>query len=214
MAEHARDDSSLVGGHQAVTLATQRGEVKCRYYAADNPERGVVWLGGIGGGWDTPARDLYPRLAAELTGEEVAGLRVRFREPGDLEECVFDACAGLAYLQTRGAARLGIVGHSFGGAVAIRAAARMPQVTAVIGLAPQSGGAEAVATLGPRCGLLLIHGKDDEVLPASCSEHLYAMAAEPRRFLLFSGARHLLDEVADRVHREVRDWLLAHLSQT
>ncbi len=211
MAENARDDTSLVDGYQAVTLATQRGEVRCRYYAADETKRGVVWIGGVGGGWDTPARDLYPRLAAELTGEEVLGLRVRFRHPGEMEDCVFDVCAGLAYLQKRGAKKLAVVGHSFGGAVAIQAAARMPAVTAVVALAPQSHGGDLAATLGPRCALLLVHGKDDEILPPTCSEHLHAIAVEPKKFLLFSGARHVLDEVADRVHREIRNWLLTYL---
>lgn len=212
MAEHGRDDTSLVDGYQAVTLATTRGEVRCRYYAADEAGRGVVWIGGIGGGWDTPARNLYPRLAAEMTGEDVTSLRVRFRHPGDLDDCAFDVCTSLSYLHSQGAKKLAIVGHSFGGAVAIRAAERMPAVRAVVALAPQSHGAEAAAGLGPRCGLLLIHGKDDEILPPACSEHLHDMAVPPKKFLLFSGARHLLDEVADRVHRETRDWLLAHLA--
>jgi len=211
MVETSRDDSSLVGNHQPVTLATQRGEVKCRLYSADEPARGVVWIGGVGGGWDTPARDLYPRLANELTGEDVLSLRVRFRQPGDLDECTWDVLAGLAYLKTLGAGRLGIVGHSFGGAVAVRAAAQDPDVRAVAALAPQSHGADSAAGLGPRCALLLIHGKDDEILPAECSEHLNAIAVEPKRYLLFSGARHVLDEVADRIHREVRDWMLDHL---
>ncbi len=205
------DDTSLVGGYQPVTLSMGRGEVKCRLYAAPAAERGVVWVGGIGGGWDTPARNLYPRLATELTGEDVASLRVRFRDSRDLNEAVFDVMAGLKYLETLGIRRFGVVGHSFGGAVVIRAAAAVTEVKAVVTLASQGYGAGPAASLGPRAALLSIHGKDDEVLVPESSEYIQKVAREPKRLVIFSGARHGLDEVADRVHRETRDWLLRHL---
>lgn len=207
----ASDGTSLVGGYQAVTLATERGEIRCRLYAANAARGGVVWVGGVGGGWDTPARNLYPRLAADLAGEDVASLRVRFRDPRDMNEAVFDVLAGIRYLETLGIRRFGVVGHSFGGAVAIRAAAAVREVKAVVTLASQGYGAGPAAALGPRVALLSVHGKDDEVLPPESSDHIQKIAKEPKRLVIFSGARHGLDEVADRVHRETRDWLLRWL---
>lgn len=204
----ATDDTSLVGGYQPVTLSTGRGEVRCRLYAADAADRGVVWIGGVGGGWDTPARNLYPRLAAELTGEDVTSLRIRFRDSHDLNEAVFDVLSGFKYLETLGMQRLGVVGHSFGGAVAIRAAAAEAAVKAVVTLASQGYGAGPAAALGPRAALLSIHGKDDEVLAPESSDYIQKVARDPKRLVIFSGARHALDEVSDRVHRETRDWLL------
>ena len=204
-------EPELNGGYQTLTLATPRGEVKCRHYTVPGATAGVLWLGGVGGGWDSPAKGLYPALAEELAGEELCGLRVRFRHPGDLEECAFDAAAGLSFLGGLGCERLGVVGHSFGGAVAVRVAARQPSVTAVATLATQGYGADGVAELGPRAALLLIHGRDDEVLPADCSAALHEAAAEPKRLLVLNGARHCLDEQADRVRRELRDFLLQRL---
>lgn len=204
-------DDTLAGGYRSITLSTNRGEIRCRYYEAEGASRGALWVGGTGGGWDTPARDLYPRLAGELTGEDIASLRVRFRNPGDLDDCMFDLMAGARFLETRGVTRLGFVGHSFGGAVVIRAAALLPSTRAVVTLATQGYGTGPAATLGPRCGLLLIHGRDDEILPADSSEYVHRLAKEPKRLVVFNGARHVLEEVSDRVHREVRDWLLAHL---
>lgn len=204
----AADEASLVGGYQPVTLSTGRGDVRCRLYAADATDRGVIWIGGVGGGWDTPARNMYPRLGAELTGEDVTSLRVRYRDSRDLNEAVFDVLAGFKYLETLGIRRLGVVGHSFGGAVAIRAAAAVTEVKAVVTLASQGFGAGPAAALGPRVALLSIHGKDDEVLAPESSEYIQKIAREPKRVVIFSGARHALDEVADRVHRETRDWLL------
>lgn len=211
MAEGNRDDTSLLGGPQPVTLATERGDIRCRVYDSPRAERGIVWVGGVGGGWDSPARSLYTRLALDLAGEDMASIRVRYRHPTDLAESVYDVLAGLRYLETQGVRRFGLVGHSFGGAVVIQAAAKVPAVKAVATLATQGYGAGPAATLGPRAALLLIHGKDDEVLPCESSEYVHRMAREPKRIVLFSGARHLLDEVADRVHREVRDWLLSRV---
>ena len=205
------ETDELPGAYQAVTLATGRGEVRCRYTAVPGATRAVVWMGGVGGGWDTPARGLYPSLAEELAGEETASVRVRFRHPGDLDECTFDALAAVAYLEAQGIGRIGLVGHSFGGAVAIRAAARAPSARAVVTLATQGSGAEPAAGLGPRVATLLIHGRDDEILPADNSARVHRAARDPKRLLLLNGARHCLDEQADRVRREVRDWLLERL---
>lgn len=47
--------------------------------------------------------------------------RVRFRNPRVLEEAVFDVEEGLRYLESLGVRAFGVVGHSFGGAVALQA---------------------------------------------------------------------------------------------
>ncbi|MDB5294587.1 MAG: dienelactone hydrolase [Phycisphaerales bacterium] len=90
-----------------------------------------------------------------------------------------------------------LVGHSFGGAVAIRAAAGCFAVRACVALATQGYGADPAAALGPRCPLLLCHGTADEVLPPACSRAVYAAAGQPKELLLRAGASHGLDEWAD-----------------
>src|SRR4051812_30812994 len=55
-------------GFVPVTQGTTRGDVESRYYApASDTTRGAVFVGGAGGGFDTPVRGwLYPRLCEDL----------------------------------------------------------------------------------------------------------------------------------------------------
>jgi pimeloyl-ACP methyl ester carboxylesterase len=196
-------------GYEAIGLVTAAGTVEVRYSAAPAARGAVVWVGGIGGGWDTPAAGLYPRLAAALVAEGLASVRVRFRSPGDLDACTHDVRAALAFLAAEGVGPVALVGHSFGAAVVIRAAAEAPQVRAVVTISAQGYGAGAASTLGPRCAVLLVHGAADPILPAASSRALHAAAAEPRRLVLIPGGDHVLDADAEAVEREVREWLRA-----
>jgi dienelactone hydrolase len=178
----------------------------------DAPARaGVVMVGGVGGGFDTPAQGLYPRLGRHLSGDRVAALQVAFRLPGELGEAALDAAAGVRFLATeRGCARVALVGHSFGGAVVIRAATVLPEVAAVVTLATQSYGTERVRDLAGR-PILLVHGVDDEILPADCSVQVFGRTGEPKELRLIPGASHGLDEAADEVYRIVHGFLAQHL---
>ncbi len=199
-------------GYRPVTVNTSRGDVECRHYPADGTRKAAVWVGGIGGDYDTPARQLYPRLCQELTGEGIASLRVRFRHPTELEEAVLDVLAGITYLQGEGIDTLALVGHSFGGAVVIQAAALEEDAWTVVTLATQSHGTAPVSQLAPGCSILLIHGAADVRLPPSSSEYVYRLAHEPKKIILYPGAGHNLDEVAEEVRRAVHDWIVEKLS--
>lgn len=198
-------------GYQPVRLTTAQGTVEARWTAVQNPSRAVLWLGGTGGDFDSPAHDLYSRMIAEFREEGIAALRVRYRRPTLLREAVHDAMAGVAFLRRQRVAAFGIVGHSLGGAVAVQTAGLSPAARALVLLATQSEGAAAVAHLGPRCPVLVIHGTEDEVLPPSCGEAVFAMARHPKRLELIPGAGHCLDEAADLVTRMTRTWLREHL---
>lgn len=199
--------------YEDIFLRRAEGEVHCHLYDAPGAAAGVILVGGVGGGFDSPARELYPRLCDELADEGVVALRVRFRHSTNLDESVKDVIAGASYLAERGVRHVGLVGHSFGGAVVVRAADRLESARAVVALATQSHGADGVGALGPRCAVLLIHGLEDEVLPPRCSTHVHERAAEPKRLLLFPGAGHSLDEVHVQVHDAVREWLLGFLAR-
>ena len=204
-------ESGTENGYEPVELPTERAAVAGRYYRSPGARSGAVFIGGAGGGWDTPARSLYPKLCQALRVEGMASLRVRFRDPRLLDQSVHDVLAGLAFLQQEAVERTAVIGHSFGGAVAIQAAALEPSVRTVVTLATQSYGAQLVADLAPRASILLLHGTADSVLPARCSEFVYSLAGEPRRLIIYDGAGHGLDEVADQVERTVRDWLTGQL---
>lgn len=196
------------GEYESVEVETDRGPVRMRYYPAPGAARAVVFIGGVGGDWDSPGRDeLYPRLCRELQEEGLAALRVHYRQPTDLEESVLDVLTSLHFLGQEGVRRFGIVGHSFGGAVAAQAAANHPGARALVTLATQAQGLEAVTSLPPGCASLFVHGTGDSVLPPTCSQYGYRNAREPRFLRIFEGANHCLDEVADELRPELFTWL-------
>jgi alpha-beta hydrolase superfamily lysophospholipase len=199
------------GGYEAVTMQTSRGDVTCRYYSAPDARRGAIWVGGVGGGFDTPARGLYPQLCSELAAAGIASLRVRYRDPLNLSEAVLDVLAGVGYLAGEGIAELALIGHSFGGAVVIQAGTASDSVRSVVTLATQAYGADVASELPEECALLLIHGADDTVLPPASSEFICTLAHEPKRLVILEHAGHLLDEAAEAVYREVRGELLMRL---
>jgi pimeloyl-ACP methyl ester carboxylesterase len=187
--------------------------VEMRYYRAVDPVGAVAYVGGVGGGWGSPARGLYPRLAGELLDRRISGLRVRFRDARQLAGCVEDLRSGVAFLEEEGLARLALVGHSAGGAVVVQVAVASALVRTVVALAPQSFGSEAAVDLAPRCSILLVHGLDDAVLPKRTSEFLYDIAGDPKRLELLRGAGHWLHEEADKVHQLVYDWIVGELAR-
>lgn len=200
-------------GWHPVRMRTDRGDLWLRHHPAAEPRAGVVLIGGVGGGWDSPARDLYDRLGTDLASDHVASLRVQYRMPAVFDECVLDVRVAVEYFLDLGVRTIGIVGHSFGGAVAIRVADAVPEhVRAVATLATQAWGTERVAHLPDGCSLLLVHGMADEILPARCSEQVYERAHDPKRLVFLSRAGHSLDDAADEVHRLVKDWLLGALA--
>lgn len=203
--------------YELVKLDTQRGEIVCRYYSSNthNPASvAVVYVTGVGGGWGTPAIGLYPRLCCSLARIGTDGLRVRYRHPTDLLESVFDTLAGIAFLREEHRIKaIGLVGHSFGGAVVIQAAVQASDiVSTLVTLATQSyGAAHVISKLKHGTSALMIHGSDDKVLPAYCSEEVYQKAHDPKQIVLCQGASHGLDEVSEEVYELVYDWLVNSL---
>ncbi|OUL37351.1 dienelactone hydrolase [Nostoc sp. T09] len=195
-----------------VKLITSRGSIHCRYYPVINAEKAVIWVGGVGGGWDTPARGLYPLLCEKLRSNAIASLRVRYRNPTQLEEAVLDVIAGITYLQDEGIKDLALVGHSLGGAVVIQAAAQSPNVCTIVTLATQAYGTDSAPELATRCSLLLLHGTNDEVLSPDCSQNVYQRALQPKQIIFYPNASHGLDEVADEVYQVVQDWIVKQLN--
>lgn len=198
-------------GYHPIKFITNLGSIHCRYYPVKGAQKAAIWVGGIGGDWDTPARGLYPKLCQELQREGIASLRVRYRYSTELLEAVIDVLAGLTFLQDQGIESFALIGHSFGGAVVIQAAAQAEDVRTVVTLASQAYGASPVAELATRCSILLLHGTADSVLTPLSSQHIYKLALEPKHLILYPDAGHGLDEVADEVHKVVRDWIIKQL---
>lgn len=197
-------------GYFPVTISTNRGKIDCRYYRLADEKLAVVYVGGVGGGFDTPAKGLYPKLCQSLLPHGISGLRIKFRFPTDLAESVFDVMTGVSYLQSAGIRKIGLIGHSFGGAVVIQSGTRLDIVKTIITLSTQSYGTDEVSTLQGK-SLLLIHGALDEVLSPKSSLYVYKMAPEPKRIVWMDRSRHVLDEQAEEVYSLVFGWLLENL---
>ena len=202
--------------YRLVKLQTTHQEnIDCRYYYAPKDiKKAVIFVGGVGGGWDSPAKELYSKLAGKLVSNGISSLRIRYRHPTDLDECVMDVIAGIKFLENNRIKSVGLVGHSLGGAVVIKAAAALPNIVrTVVTLSTQSyGAAESLSKLGQkRCSILLIHGTDDDVLPPMCSSYVYNKASNPKHIILFEGAKHALEESAEEIYQTIYQWLLEHL---
>lgn len=197
-------------GYIPLILETDLGYIRCRYYSSAHAQGGVIFVGGIGGGFDTPAYNLYPKLAKTLTQKGISGLRVEFRFPTNLEESVQDVLSGTSFLEIQGIKKIGLVGHSFGGAVIIQAAAQTSLVKTVVTLATQLHGAEAVTEF-KNTSILFIHGQEDQVLSPHNSEIVFNLAHEPKSLSLINHASNSLNETADQVYQQVLNWLTTHL---
>ena len=199
-------------GYIPVKLITNKGEVSSRFYKVDSNELSVIWVGGVGGDWDTPAEELYPDLSEKLKENGIASLRIRYRYPHDIDESVYDVLAGIKFLENVGASKIALVGHSLGGAVVIQAAASSNYVKTVVTLATQSYGSDSVSNFPQGTSLLLIHGYDDPVLPSNCSKQVYNKAHDPKEIVILTGNAHCLDESSEKVHQIVYDWIVSELT--
>jgi pimeloyl-ACP methyl ester carboxylesterase len=104
------------------------------------------------------------------------------------------------------------MGHSFGGAVAIRVAVAMPSaVRGVVTFATQSAGCEVAGGLGDR-PLLLFHGERDELLPVQASEVVRAMASHGE-LVVVPGDGHLLARSGPILWERLFEWLPDVLSR-
>ncbi|MGI8588664.1 MAG: alpha/beta hydrolase [Chloroflexia bacterium] len=187
-------------GYDSLTLRTDRGDIEGLLHAAGpagtTGPSAVVWVGGAGGGTEGPAGHIYRTLAERLVPAGISSLRLDYRHPNVLVDCIADLLVALAWLEDLcGVKRAALVGHSFGGAVVIDAGALSPIVKLVVALSSQTYGADLVADVSPR-SLLLVHGEADRVLPAICSRRLYDAAHDPRELVLYPGAGHGLTECA------------------
>ncbi len=96
-----------------------------------------------------------------------------------------------------------VMGHSFGGAVAIRTAVVMPaSVVGVVTFATQSAGCEVAGALDGR-PLLLFHGDRDELLPPESSQ-MVQMIAGSGEVVMLPGDGHVLAKSDAVDHRAAR----------
>jgi pimeloyl-ACP methyl ester carboxylesterase len=166
----------------------------------------LVMCGGAMGGLLGPGHGLYHALGDRWSSRGVRVVRIGYREPNDLDRCAHDLACGVEWARNSGADRVVVMGHSFGGAVAIRAAVVMPaSVVGVVTFATQSAGCEVAGALAGR-PLLLFHGDRDELLPAEASTMVQTIAGSGEVVIL-PGDGHLLAKSDLIITERLDDWL-------
>jgi hypothetical protein len=166
----------------------------------------IVACGGALGGVLGPGHALYHALGERWAARGVRFVRVGYREPNNLDLCAHDLACGVEVARDAGAERVVVMGHSFGGAVAVRCAVVMPvSVVGVVTFATQSAGCEVAGALDGRA-LLLFHGDRDELLPAEAS-HVVAAIAGHGEVVMLPGDGHLLGRSDAAITERLDDWL-------
>jgi pimeloyl-ACP methyl ester carboxylesterase len=159
-------------------------------------------MGGVLG----PGHGLYQRLGERWADRGVEFVRVGYREPNNLDLCAHDLACGVELARDAGAERIVVMGHSFGGAVAVRTAVIMPvSIVGVVTFATQSAGCEVAGALTGR-PLLLFHGDRDELLPPEAS-HVVAAIAGHGEVEILPGDGHLLARSDDVIVERLDAWL-------
>jgi hypothetical protein len=209
----ARQEVVVGPGLRHVEVFTLRGLLTVLWHGDPDAEAAVVLGGGAMGGLLGPADGFYHWLGEELAapGSGIGVLRVGWRRPNDLDLCTLDLLAAADLAARAGAARFVTGGHSFGGAIAVRAGIAMGEWTrGVVTFATQSAGCEEAGELV--APVRAYHGDRDELLPVMASEALCHLAGGAAEVVVCEGAGHLLTEAGARLREEVPQWVRERLT--
>ena len=206
----------IIGSSQAqvsptlrqIEMYTMRGLLGILWHEPAGGARnvGVVMVGGAMGGTLGPGDSLYHALGSTLADRGIPSIRLSYRRPNDMDACCVDVAAAVQMMVGSGADRVVLMGHSFGGAVAIRVAVGLAEMVAgVVTFATQSAGCEVAGGLMGR-PLLMFHGDNDGILPPEASEVVRAMAGSGD-LRIMPGDDHLLSGSHDVMYADVLAFL-------
>jgi fermentation-respiration switch protein FrsA (DUF1100 family) len=190
-----------------VEMYTLGGLLTILWHGEPDHEHVVLACGGAMGGLLGPADGLYHDLGVRFAEQGIGLVRVGYRKPNDLAACVHDLVAAAELAARRGGRRFVTMGHSFGGAVAIRAGIVLGDDAAgVVTLATQSAGCEDADRLAGK-PVLLLHGTNDEILPPQASELVQMLTGG--ELVMFPGSGHLFTDVGDELRERLGTWIPA-----
>ena len=202
----AVQDVAITPTMRHLELFTRSGLLTVLWHGPRDADAALIACGGAMGGLLGPANGLYQFLGDVLGERGIATLRVSYRRPNDLDSCVLDAGAAGEMAAAEGATSLVVMGHSFGGAVAVNVAAHLgPLAPGVVTLSTQSAGCEIAPAIADR-ELLLVHGGRDEILPVWASEVVKEIAGTGE-LVVYPTAGHLLLECADELRELLPGWI-------
>ncbi len=188
-----------------VEVYTLGGLLTMLWHGDPELEHVVLACGGAMGGLLGPADGLYHDLGTRFADQGIGLVRIGYRNPNDLGACVHDLVAVAELAARRGARRFVTMGHSFGGAVAIRAGIVLDDdAVGVVTFATQSAGCEEAERLAGT-PVLLFHGTNDEILPPQASELVQMLTGG--ELVVFPGTGHLFSGVGDELRERLASWI-------
>jgi uncharacterized protein len=185
----------------------------------DEPSAGVVICHGAGSAKESHF-DFARGCRADGMAALAFDARGHGRSEGSFGATAFEDAVKMVDLLRTHVRHVSLRGSSMGGFCAIHAAALDGDVAAVVAICPapedlllrglrseelhsfemdreeleplleSSSIYDAVAGLGPRTSLLLLHAEGDEQIPYTVSQELFEAAAEPKRLLVLPGGHH------------------------
>ncbi|MGI9601992.1 MAG: alpha/beta hydrolase [Acidimicrobiales bacterium] len=198
------NEAELAPGVRLLEAYTMQGLLKLLWYGDRAAADVVVLLGGAMGGFSGPAGSLFLELGTHYAAQGRGVICCDYRRPDKLDLALLDGAATADWAMREGARRFVVVGHSFGGAVAVQlGTALTAHCVGVATLATQSAGCEQAAELEPT-PLVLFHGDRDVILGPENSAMVQAMAGGGD-LRIIAGADHGFHEGRD----ELRDQLIA-----
>lgn len=207
----ASSDVMLTPTLRHIEMYTMRGLLTVLWHEpTDDAQKmpgALVLCGGAMGGLLGPGEAMYHRLGEAWSARGVPVLRVSYRRPNDLDQCCIDvAAAAQLAIGGAGADKVVLMGHSFGGAVAVRVGVGLREMVAgVVTFATQSAGCELAAGL-QGVPFLLFHGERDEILPIHTSE-MVQMIAGHGELVRLPNDGHLLAKSDTAIWERLEDWL-------
>jgi pimeloyl-ACP methyl ester carboxylesterase len=220
-----------LGSHDGLSYALFEPEGEAR--------AGVVILHGAGSAKESHF-DFARGCRADGIAALVYDARGHGRSGGAFGPGALDDVLAMVELLRARVDRVALRGSSMGGFQAIHAAARDPSLCAVVAICPAPEDLllrslrsdeplrfacdrpateawlesldihAAVAALGPRTALLLMHARGDEQIPWTVSEELHSAAHEPKRLLILPGGHHRSLQHDLELQAESRRWIAAH----
>lgn len=192
-------------GQFVVTLQTNHGDIEAVFLPCEGKTGCAIFIG------DEGAEGVYRKLSEDLITSGVTSLRLRPRVTGEFTDTLIDTLAACSFLKGLGGEQAVIVGHSYAGAVAVRAGTLSPFACAVAALAPQRYGTQGVEDMNKP--LLLIHGSDDDVLPPLASEDVYMRAQEPKEMVIIDGTGHAFTGEGERLYALLSKFITEHVGE-
>jgi hypothetical protein len=203
-------EAELAPGIRHLEIYTMTGLITVLWHGDPDLPAAVVACGGAMGGLLGPASGLYQRLGEQLPAMGIGVLRLSYRQPNDIEKCTLDLAAGVQIAVGHGATKVVTMGHSFGGAIAVRVGAGLPDLVAgVVTFATQSAGCEVAGALKPR-PFLLFHGERDEILPVEASAVVREIA-DCGELVILPSDGHALAKSGPILEERLMEWLPAVL---